>query len=293
MLTVGVLCSGGLGLNTLSQIVEDYPVKFILTDSCSTSIIDFAVQNKIPFYAGNPRKGKGYSFIKNINVDVIASINYLFLIDEDIISHSNKLTFNTHGSLLPKYRGRTPHVWAIINDEKKAGITAHIIDKGCDTGKIIHQIEVPINYEDTGAILLEKYTNEYYPLVKKVFKDVLTNQLNLVTQNEKQATYFGKRTPKDGEINWNWTKENIRNWVRAQAKPYPGAFTYYEGQKIIIDKISITPIKAKKENLNGEIVQTKPHILVKTSNGLVSLDILRNENSIFSVGKRFKYENRK
>lgn len=293
MLTLGVLCSGGLGLETLSKIAEDYAVKFVLTDSNSIGIIDFSIKKNIPFYAGNPRNKKGYNFVKNFDVDVIASINYLFLIEEDIINHSNKLTFNIHGSLLPKYRGRTPHVWAIINGEDKAGITAHIIDSGCDTGKIIHQIEMPIEASDTGAIMLEKYANAYYPLVEKVLKDISNNQLNLTNQKEEEATYYGKRTPKDGEINWEWTKEDIRNWVRAQANPYPGAFTFYNGRKVIIDKVSFSKDKTTNNQDNGEIILLKPNVVVKTINGALNIDVIRTENCIFNIGNKFGNENRK
>ncbi len=293
MLTIGVLCSGGLGLDTLSKIAKYHTIQFVLTDSNSNGIIDFATKNNIPVFAGNPRKGKGFNFIKNFNVDVIASINYLFLIEEDIINHSNVITFNIHGSLLPKYRGRTPHVWAIINGEDKAGITAHIIDTGCDTGKIIHQIEIPIEIEDTGAIILEKYAKAYYPMVKKVLKDVANTELNLTIQKEEDATYFGKRTPDDGEINWNWEKEAIRNWVRAQANPYPGAFTFYKNNKIIIDKVSFSEEKLTKNLLNGEIIKLKPNLVVKTKNGAINLDIIRTENCTFVKGNIFGNENRK
>ena len=293
MSTIGVLCSGGLGLETLSKIAKEYTIQFILTDRNSSGILDFANQNNIPIYAGNPRKGKGYNFIKDFSVDIIASINYLFLIEEDMINHSNILTFNIHGSLLPKYRGRTPHVWAIINGETKAGITTHIIDAGCDTGKIIHQIEIPIMDEDTGAIILEKYVQEYYPMIIKVLNDVASNQLKLKPQNEEEATYFGKRTPADGEINWDWTKEKIKNWVRAQANPYPGAFTFYNYEKIIIDKVSFSEEKTNQNPLNGEIIQVEPNVLVKTKNGLIRLDIIRTENCTFARGNTFGNENRK
>ena len=293
MLTIGVLCSGGLGLGTLLKIAREHTIQFVLTDSNSTAIIDFAIQNKIPFHVGNPRKGKGFDFIKSFDVDVIASINYLFLIEENIINHSNLLTFNIHGSLLPKYRGRTPHVWAIINGETKTGITAHVIDKGCDTGKIIHQIVVPIGDEDTGATILAKYENEYYPLVKKVLKDVSDNTLKFIPQNEEEATCFGKRTPADGEINWGWTKEAIRNWVRAQAYPYPGAYTFCDNQKIIIDKVSFSEQQANNTQVNGEIIQHIPHIMVKTLNGVIKLNTIRTENCTLETGKIFGYENRK
>ncbi|WP_422349612.1 methionyl-tRNA formyltransferase [Flagellimonas sp.] len=292
MISIGILCSGLLGLGTLVKIAEDYPIKFIMTDRNSEGVISFAEQHLIPFYAGNPRGGKGFDFLKEFEVDVIASINYLFLIEEDIIGHSNKLTFNVHGSLLPKYRGRTPHVWAIINGEKKTGITAHQIDVGCDTGKIIHQIEIPIEEEDTGAQVLKKYSEEYYPLVKKVLQDVLTDQLKLIPQNDADATYFGKRTPADGEINWNWPKEAIKNWVRAQAFPYPGAFAFCDGQKIIIDKVSISKVETESEQKNGEIIQTAPTVVVKTSNGALSLDEIRDANFTLTVGKILRNENR-
>ncbi|UPS92554.1 methionyl-tRNA formyltransferase [Bizionia sp. M204] len=293
MLTIGVLCSGGLGLDTLKKIAKDYTVQFVLTDSNSIGIIDFAKSHRIPYFAGNPRNNRGYDFIKNYNVDIIASVNYLFLIEEDIIAHANKLTFNIHGSLLPKYRGRTPHVWAIINGETSAGITAHVIDASCDTGKIIHQIEVPIKPNDTGAIMLEKYAEAYYPLIKRVLYDLDNNQLKLTAQNENQATYFGKRTPDDGEINWNWNAEVIRNWVRAQAIPYPGAFTYLNNKKIIIDKVSETNLETTNVHTNGEILQIDPAIIVKVENGAVSLDVIRTENCTFTIGNILGNENRK
>ena len=78
--------------------------------------------------------------------------SYLFLIEKDIILHPRFLTFNIHGSLLPKYRGRAPHIWAIINNEKETGITAHVIDEKCDSGDIISQIKIKIE-----EILVDKY----------------------------------------------------------------------------------------------------------------------------------------
>lgn len=291
MLTLGVLCSGGLGLTTLHHIVKKYNVRFVLTDKKSETIIEFCNDKNIPVFAGNPRQGKGFNFIKNIKIDVIASINYLFLIEEDIIKHPNKLAFNIHGSLLPKYRGRTPHVWAIINGEKQAGITAHIIDAHCDTGNIIQQLSVEITSKNTGADILKKYAKLYIPLVDKVLNLIETDELKTYPQDNNKATYFGKRTPDDGQINWNWDAERIRNWVRAQAYPYPGAFTFLDGKKIIIDKVSIQK-NISFSDKNGEIVRIDPKIAIKVVDGLVILEDIRSKNGIFNLGKRFTNEDR-
>ena len=293
MLSLGVLCSGGLGFETLKKIQQKYVVKFILTDKKSTDIILFAEEKQITCFAGNPRDGIGYQEIKDIEVDVIASINYLFLIEEDIIAHPKKLIFNIHGSLLPKYRGRTPHVWAIINGEKEAGITAHEVDKGCDTGKIIHQIKVPIEEHDTGVIMLKKYELLYFPLVEKVLMDVQNDQLSIREQDHEKATYFGKRTPADGLIDWNLSKEQIRNWVRAQAYPYPGAFSFYQGEKVTIDKVSYVDLPSFKNYENGQIISVEGKPVVKTENGALELTRIREEKVIFKAGNRLNNEHRK
>ena len=126
---LGILTSGNLGKDTLEKIILNFNVVFVLTDSNSQGILSLCEENKISYFKGNPRNSIGYNFIKKIEVDIIVSINYLFLIEKDIIQHSKQLTFNIHGSLLPKYRGRTPHVWSIINNEKETGITAQVIMK--------------------------------------------------------------------------------------------------------------------------------------------------------------------
>ena len=272
---IGVLTSGDLGKDTLVKIIFNFNVVFVLTDNNSPEILKICNHNKIPFFKGNPRNGLGYNFIKNIEVDFIVSVNYLFLIEKDIIKHPKKLIFNIHGSLLPKYRGRTPHVWAIINNEKETGITAHVIDEKCDTGDIISQIKIPINKHETGADILNKFKKEYYNLIKAVFEKLKSGKLEFIKQDEHLATYFGKRTAEDGKINWNWNKERIFNWVRAQANPYPGAFTFNNGNKIIIDKIKYTDVGFTNEMSNGLVISTSP-FLVKTPNGVVELCKIRN-----------------
>lgn len=293
MQKIGVLCSGNLGLKVLKQICDSYEVEFVLTDKKSIDIISFLQFQQIPFFAGNPRKGKGYFFIKNYTIDILISVNYLFLIEKDIIKHPKKLAFNIHGSLLPKNRGRTPHVWAIINGENKTGITAHIIDEGCDTGDILGQIEIPIKKNDTGATILDKYKSLYFPLIESIILGCKNNSLQFTRQNESIATYNGKRTPDDGQIDWFWGSVRVRNWIRAQAYPYPGAFTYYKKQKVIIDKIEIINNNNSENVKPGTIISLNPKISVKTGDGAVILDTIRTKNCTFELGKIFYYENSK
>jgi methionyl-tRNA formyltransferase len=102
-------------------------------------------------------------------------------------------------------------------------------------------------------------------------------------QEDRHATYFGKRTPYDGEINWDWQKERIHNWVRAQASPYPGAFTFYEGRKLTIDAVEFTNTGYSWEMKNGSIVVGGKFPEVKTSNGVIKVIKHRSEE-IFETG---------
>ena len=277
---LGILTSGSLGRDTLGKIIPYYDVSFVLTDTNSINIIDFCKNHNIPFFKGNPRNGKAYQFIKNIQVDVLISINFLFLIKSDIINHPKILSFNIHGSLLPKYRGRTPHVWSIINNEKNSGISAHIIDEGCDTGAILSQVIIPISQNDTGNDVLNKYKSIYFSLIRNVLDKIESNKLAPLIQDESQATYYGIRKPEDGRINWTWHKERIRNWVRAQSDPYPGAFSFVNGNKLTIDEVEEVSNGFTSLTENGIVLEIEPNIIVKTPNGVLKLTRFRENIKI-------------
>lgn len=284
-MSLGVLVSGNLGFVVLKHLHQNQNVKFVLTDKKSFLIIEFCKTNEIEIFIGNPRNPLASNFFSNHKIEVLISVNYLFLIGKDLIDLPSKLAFNLHGSLLPKYRGRTPHVWAIINNENQTGITAHLIDENCDTGHIIEQVVVKIEENDSGNDLLKKYNKLYTPLIDKVLKNILNNNLTFTQQQNELATYFGKRTPEDGLINWNWQKERINNWVRAQSFPYPGAFTFYENRKIIIDKVLFSEIGYDDSIPNGTIIQTDPDLIIKTSNGGIKLEEIRNNKEVFIKNK--------
>lgn len=289
---IGILASGGLGLTVLKECREFLSPVFIATDKKSNAIIEYARENLIPLFIGNPREGELKNFLDNQDkLSVIFSINYLYLIENDIISRVDYI-INFHGSLLPKYRGRTPHVWAIINNETLTGITAHLIDENCDTGAILLQKKIEIKTEDTGGDLLIKFEKSYPEMISEILLRHENGNLDnyKIDQDNSKATYFGKRTFTDGQIDWNWEKERIYNWIRAQAAPYPGAFTYLNGKKIIIDKIAFSDLGFNYDMPNGLILDDKNRIVVKTPNGTVELIAVRENRKLCKKDKIFKYE---
>ena len=288
-LNLCVMVSGGLGLKALAHLIEkNDQVVCVFTDNGSHSIIDLCEERNIPCFKGNPRNGKGRSFVEEYDVEVLASINYLFLIEKDLIEYPKGLAFNIHGSLLPKYRGRTPHVWAIINGETKTGITAHRIDADCDTGDIIRQIEVPIEQNDTGAVILRKFEELYIPMIDTVLDSYRKDSITFRKQNETEATCFGKRTPDSGQIKWEWPQEQIRNWVRAQANPYPGAFTWLDAQKITIDRVEKSTFIPKDGGAIGQLYKLDDGWYVKCQDGAIHLSEVRTNEELLCENKILK-----
>jgi methionyl-tRNA formyltransferase len=264
-------CSGLLGNKVLRYLYKKEKIYGVLTDKKSNEIINFCNKNKINCFTGNARQDVCFEFLKKYQNCILFSVNYLFLFDERTINLF-EYKFNIHGSLLPKYRGRTPHVWAIINNEKKTGITIHQIVLECDAGDIYYQKEVPIQYGDTGGSTLNKYFYHYPRLIVEFLQVLRMGKLISVKQNAWLATYFDKRISEDGRINWDWQRERIYNWVRALAPPYPGAFCYLDNSKVIIKEIRFSDHGFLPATKNGTIVDIQNNsFIVKTSNGCIEI----------------------
>lgn len=272
-----VCASASYGFTVLKTLYEKgLDIACVLTNKKSSDIINLVEQYHTPYFAGNPREGKAYKWIKEnrLEFDNILSVNYLFILEGDVLSLAKKYAVNIHGSLLPRYRGRTPTVWSVINGETETGATAHLMNEKCDDGEIIRQEKLTIGPDDTAGMVDDRFFEMYPGFVWQVVQDVEKGDFPRIKQDPKLATYFGKRTPDMGGINWDWQKERIRNWVRAQAQPwFPGAFTYCNGEKVIINKISYSPLGFIYDMPNGLVLEIEEgHPMVKTPNGVIRLE---------------------
>ena len=252
---------GPLALSSIMKLSESYDILSVITypDMSDESLDKYCAEKRIKLFYNNPQKE--ISFFKNqfINCqsDILVSINYRYIIPKSIYSFF-RYAINIHGSMLPKYRGRTPHVWAIINGENSTGITVHIIEEKVDSGPIIVQEKVSIGNDDSGYDLLMKFKGLYPVLIHKALDKLLRNG-KLLGQNESKATYFGKRIPEMGYIDTDQQTKKILNFIRAQRKPYPGAYYYdSQGNKIVIHRVRVLgQVKgnsSKLERINDRIV---------------------------------------
>ena len=178
--------------------------------------------------------------IKAINPDLIIVCGWQRLVCGEILEIPKLGTIGFHSSLLPKYRGRAPVNWAIMSGEKESGITMFYLTEEADTGDIIAQKAFPILLNDDCDTVYKKSARAGAELISEFLPKISAGCAPRTHNPSKSYPAYPKRTPADGEIDFQRSAIDVYNFIRALTKPYPGAFTYLpDGAKIVIWKAEI------------------------------------------------------
>jgi len=156
--------------------------------------------------------------------DFLFSFYYRSMLGDELLRVPGKGAFNLHGSLLPRYRGRVPVNWAIINGEKETGVSLHRMVSKPDAGSLVAQRPVPILINDTALDVFRKLVCAAERVILQSVPSLLDGSAKETAQDLRKGSYFGGRRPEDGRIDWRRSAWEIHNLVRAVAPPYPGAF---------------------------------------------------------------------
>lgn len=172
-------------------------------------------------------------------IDLSFAVSWRYMIPADVYRRAGKGSFVFHDSLLPKYRGFAPTVWAIVNGEDHTGATLFEMTDRVDDGDIVGQQSVPISQTDTIADLLERVTQAYLSLLEQNIQGLMAGTAPRRKQDASAATYCCKRLPEDNRIDWTRPAREVHNLIRATTRPYPGASTTLDGKKLIVWSASI------------------------------------------------------
>ena len=172
--------------------------------------------------------------------DVIFSFYYRSLIPMSILELAPLGAFNMHGSLLPRYRGRACVNWAVLNGETETGVTLHHMTARADRGNIVDQVSVPIGPDETAHEVFQKLIPAAGTSLRRSLGDILSGNASGTPQDESHATLFGRRRPADGLMDWTRGARELHNLVRAVAWPFPGAFTFCEGRKLMVWRTKVS-----------------------------------------------------
>lgn len=259
------------------------------------SLKKFCQENNIVYYNPEKLNSQFLEIIKGLKPNICFSIYYRNIFSPDYISVPSMGFINIHPSLLPKYRGPIPTFWALLNNEKKVGVTLHYMDSGIDTGDIIAHIDYEIPKEITGYELNNLLIEKGVRLFKKQLPLILKSENKRVKQTHEIATYFGPFNQKLRTINWYLPVEQINRLIQALTKPYGGAKASIIYKEIIFWKAQIVEYSKEKLSGPGKIVKVQnDEFMVSGVDGFLMIkdfEILKiskiNKDKYIKIGTSF------
>jgi UDP-4-amino-4-deoxy-L-arabinose formyltransferase/UDP-glucuronic acid dehydrogenase (UDP-4-keto-hexauronic acid decarboxylating) len=262
----------------------DDPQENIYFKSCAM----LAAQHDIPVFAPqNVNHPLWQEKITEMQPDVIFSFYYRKLLGDEILSLAPGGAFNLHGSLLPRYRGRAPANWVLVNGETETGVTLHYMTAAADAGDIVAQQRVTIAPDDTAAILGDKLVAQASEMLDQVLPTIAAGRMSRQSQDESQASYFGGRSAADGELDWQNTAAQCHNLVRAVTQPFPGAFSFAGERKLIFWQTR--PQASDHSVAPGTILSTRP-LLVACAEGALEVLFGQGEAGLYLNGTQLANE---
>lgn len=236
------------------------------------SVRDLAARHGIPCITGSINEVENREMVAALAPDFLLSFYYRNMIAPEVLSLARRGALNLHGSCLPKYRGRVPINWAVINGEKQTGATLHYMVEKPDAGEIVDQEAVEIAFEDTAFDVFKKVTEAAVTVLRRAWPQLVAGAAPRIPMDLKAGNYCGGRRPEDGRIDWSLGAERIYNLVRGVTHPYPGAFTTLSGRRLFIWQA--LPVEGAAEP--GRVVSTEP-LRVGTGAGLLEIRRLQME----------------
>ena len=234
--------------SSVKQVATAYGLEVLQTERVSSPEFCEKIQNRAP--------------------DIFVVVAFGQILKRKFLDIPNWGALNIHASLLPKYRGAAPIHCAILNREKKTGLTAMRMDEGLDTGPILLQEEVHIRPDETAGQLHDRLADISMDFLLKAVKGLAKGQLEERPQENSKATYASKIDKTVSRVNWNQSAHTISSLIRA-LDPRPGAFT--KAGDINIKLFSSKVVDEKNtEGVPGRIVGISDGALqVETGKGIV------------------------
>lgn len=248
----------------------------------ASPVKEFAIDKNIKIYQPEKvRKNEEFiNEIKKLQPDVICVVAYGKILPKEILDIPKYGCINVHGSLLPEYRGAAPIQWAILNGDKKTGITTMYMDIGMDTGDMILKEEVDIGENETTGELWNRLSKIGGELLVKTLKQIEEGTATRTKQGE-DFTVAPMLNKEMAKIDWeNKTAIQIKNLVRG-LNPIIGAYSFLNGKKIKFWKVDVLENNNKNKERAGKVIlaDAKKGLQIQANDGIINVLEIQGENS--------------
>jgi len=251
------------------------------------SVAELAASHGIPVYS--PENVNHPIWVKKIETiapDILFSFYYRNMIGSNILNILPAGGLNLHGSLLPKYRGRCPVNWVLVNGETETGVTLHYMTPRPDDGDIVGQKKILISDTDTARTLHDKAAKAASDMLNDILPALREGKASRTPQDHSLSTYFGGRGPEDGKIDWHQDAADIRNLVRAVTRPYPGSFALMGQRKCIFWEVNVV----KETGASPGTVLSDDPLVIACGKNAIKVEFGQPDDGLFMSGKQLASE---
>lgn len=231
-LTLQALIASGADVKGILSLAQDPHEQ----DRYEGPIKDLATERRIPIRETKFVRSSDYGrwASEELGAEAAICVGVRILLPEDFYSVFPRGCWGVHDSVLPEYRGFAPLNWSIINDEPKTGVSLFRISARMDGGEILLQREVPIGRSQTAPEVYAGVCEATIHVVLEGYRQLADGNGSPASQDYSSGSFTCARTPYDGCIDWTRSSRQIYNLVRALTFPYPGAYTHYQGQRLVV-----------------------------------------------------------
>jgi methionyl-tRNA formyltransferase len=195
--------------------------------------------------------------LRKLEPELVFVVGWSQLVHDPFIAIARGGVFGMHPTLLPRHRGRAPIPWAILSGLARTGVTLfEIVDSTADSGAIVGQVAVGIGPDETARTLFDRLAAAHVELVRECVPQLLAGSAPRLPQDPTRASAWPKRVSADGIIDWETRAPYLYDWVRAQTRPYPGAFTFLGDEKVVVWRAR--PVELEAPAPAGTVVAALP-----------------------------------
>ncbi len=234
------------------------------------SVAALALERGLPVATpADPNEAAFVERVRALAPDFLFSFYYRRMLVPALLATARRGAFNMHGSLLPRFRGRAPVNWAILEGATETGATLHEMVAKPDAGRIAGREAVPIGEDDTAIDVLERVSVAAERVLRRALPALLDGTARLEPQDLAAGSYHGARRPEDGRIDWHWPARRAHDLIRAVAPPYPGAFGPWEGgtARILRSTWAEPPGDLPREGAPGTVARRGERRFVRCGDG--------------------------
>ncbi len=172
---------------------------------------------------------------RDLAPDFLFSFYYKHLIQAEALNLAGRGAYNLHGSLLPAFRGRAPINWQLVHGCRRSGLTLHEMVVRADAGRIVGQTAVEVGADQDAYGLTQQLLAAAPAFLVRTIRSLFAGTARAVVQDLAQGSVYPGRRPEDGRIDWRKSARSIHDLVRAVAPPWPGAFTYFGNERLLVN----------------------------------------------------------